>query len=1765
MAKSSTDSKKKNTGTTAGSGSKSATKKTIDIKDRSKAKKASEAKKAADFHPKKSNRSLYVLAFLIPVIAVLLGMLAGSFAPFGGKDVMTAGGHSQHLTYYYELYDRVHEGKGLLYSLTTGSGYDFTTIFTYYLSDPLNLIILIFPRTAILAVFNLLYALKIGLAGLFFAFFLNHRKERILQRKLAMEESRSDAIRAISERRAARKARAKEKAEKSGKTAKKDLVIGGAEAPSTGIGALLAKFDFPILGFSIAYALSAYMLGQGLNVGNLSVVAIFPILLMALDELMENGKWRLYAALMTACIFCSFQMAIVVFLFSVLYAILFDHKDLHHAIRNLLLKLLSDLMAFGAGAVIVLNCLGSTTFRDQVSVKFPYGGVVTTFFDIIKNLLPTTRTSATSAYSYGIDIFCGILAVFLVILYVLNPNIKLSRRLRQTGILAALGTGLMLVTPNYLFNGFSHREMTVCLFGFLFIAQLLSMAYEVFQNIEHTPVWQLHAALVVLLVLIPVSFFLCDNYNSFSPFLYAMEFLMGYYFLTLLYRSDNLGKWLLALLIPVILILEVGMTYVDNLRLAGSESKAYSSTMDSQYYEVSRLLHQAMPEAHIKIYDPETNQDTVVAYTLLDYHFIITSKDVKNVDPTLRHMTDVGDVSIYENEYSANGVFIPKSVEDWAYREEAPFTTTNDLILDVLDSTPVFYTALGEPSNGFLPKFDENGVEDVRHLDYMFNFVPEGDGPLYSSLYSIRFHGDVKKGELATFLHTFSSWEETPTTPRSEYVFFHKEGFEAFCKNLLIPASKIRSEGSVSYSIDAPEDGYLLLPYSTLSGWKISSSTNAAGTMDNFLGQALMVPVSSGQNTIELEYTPSLFYVGILISLACLAILIFLAVKDQLKIRATAGGIHSLSDWIRENYVYVITISVMALIYILMLMYTSSIPFGNKSVLIGDGYLQGYYGNAGIMKALKNGTYGPLDWNTGIAIDQYNSFLSYLLTPWTLLKYRIMPESMILFDMAFRYGLCFIFPSITILLYLTHRHGRKMNKKDWRLIVIGLSYGLSTYGISYFVYANFDFLSYVPLILLGLERLVYDKKPALYIILLFIMMGDAYYGFMLCEFLFLYFFTLKFDSFKDFIQKGLRFAAASIASAGLACFRLIPYFMRTLDSPYKAGDSISPLSKSGGNYLSVISDYMSHREAVITTTDDFRVNYYIGILALLVIPLYLLNKKVDLSVRIRRTVLLSLYFIAFGSSILNYVFHGFHYQTQVPNRFSAFFIVLLVIMFAECILSWQDYKRKTFCLSITIPAVILGILWTIALLSDLREPVKTTAYVMSMIILGIYIILACLQFLKKHKNALRNAMLVVLISEMILNAVYIFPNAIGATVPDDRDQNSINTLSARHPEMQEPFTATEFIADYYNIAESTDMISDSFFSSYSTNGHMTLFTKWNLLTSGNSTAYLTGNPLADMMMHIRYNISNNADDSSWSHYPVIDQSGCMVLHENPNFLPLGIYFADNEELAAWAKTEYSDYNEDQHGGNAFELQNAFSHAMGCGDLYHIIEPEADGSKINEENESEITYITADPSEYLEGKQTEIPTKIHLAKDVEGDVYFSYFNTISYAGTTTAGEADVFDMTMYLPLGRKDYYMRIATFDEEEMEKLHEKLAASTMQDIEIGFNSITGKITTPDSGTVYLSLPYMSGWTYYVDGSKVEGSEYLGGVGIPVTAGDHTIKVIYTPRGAWLGFAVTGATILLLIAYVLIRRKTAKRNPSPTTETDGGDSSETDSEKTVEI
>ena len=428
----------------------------------------------------------------------------------------------------------------------------------------------------------------------------------------------------------------------------------------------------------------------------------------------------------------------------------------------------------------------------------------------------------------------------------------------------------------------------------------------------------------------------------------------------------------------------------------------------------------------------------------------------------------------------------------------------------------------------------------------------------------------------------------------------------------------------------------------------------------------------------------------------------------------------------------------------------------------------------------------------------------------------------------------------------------------------------------------------------------------------------------------------------------------------------------------------------------------------------------------------------------------------------------------------------------------------------------------------------------TMIFAVLYLTFALLQLNRKHKERFRKAMLSFCILELCCSSLVTLKLSMGLRVINSKDDIMINRLAERNSDMTEPFHATEYIGSkYYNTAAYTNITSISAFSSNMSSAHMDLMHKWGLLTASNNILYQSGNPLADMMLHVQYQLSNDNLDTSWSHYPIIDHEGYMELHENTNYLPVGIYMPNSLDLQRWNVSDYSTYGE-----NCFEYHNAFSHIFGCGDIFTEIEPELDESNITEESKPHLNYITADSTDYEAGTSSEVPVWVHISEEVEGDVYLTYFGSVVYIGTSVKGEEDEFEMTMYLPKTDKKYYIRIATANYDEVEKLHAKLAEHTMNDAAISGSSFTGTITAPDSGMVYLSIPNMKEWKYTVDGNTVEPVSWLGGVGLNVSAGTHTITVSYVPQGMWIGILISAATAVVLIGigiFVSVRKKNKKQ------------------------
>ena len=124
---------------------------------------------------KGSRRQSLWLAFGIPVGLMLVVMLIAGAEPFRGGEVsmLYSDMYHQYFPFWVEFGRAIRNGEGLLWNWAAGMGMDYLSLISYYLASPLNLISVIVPESLALEVYSLLMPVKLGLASLFFAIFLN--------------------------------------------------------------------------------------------------------------------------------------------------------------------------------------------------------------------------------------------------------------------------------------------------------------------------------------------------------------------------------------------------------------------------------------------------------------------------------------------------------------------------------------------------------------------------------------------------------------------------------------------------------------------------------------------------------------------------------------------------------------------------------------------------------------------------------------------------------------------------------------------------------------------------------------------------------------------------------------------------------------------------------------------------------------------------------------------------------------------------------------------------------------------------------------------------------------------------------------------------------------------------------------------------------------------------------------------------------------------------------------------------------------------------------------------------------------------------------------------------------------------------------------------------------------------------------------------------------------------------------------------------------
>ncbi len=366
------------------------------------------------------------LAYAIPCVGMLFVMLISQYEPFGNYSMLYSDMYHQYYPFFVAFRDALRGGKGLLYTWSVGLGMDYLGLISYYLASPLNLLSVLVPESLLLEYFSLLVPIKLGFAGLFFAIFLKH---------------------------------------------------------------IFGKNDLSISVFGGFYGLCAWALGFQWNVMWLDTFALLPLVALGTVQLLRDKKFVLYTLSLFFSVFTNYYIGlftcIFVFLLFFVYQIC-RWGGWKKFFGDLTRIAFFSVLAIGMTAILELPAFGALQSTQSVVNKFPTGFRLNIAKEHnLKGLLDAMRQVAGNMggsiepnFKEGLpNVYCGIVSVFLMMLYLLAKKIRLRDKVCAVILLLFFNASFIIRQLDYIWHGFHFTNMIPYRFSFLYSFVVLYMAY----------------------------------------------------------------------------------------------------------------------------------------------------------------------------------------------------------------------------------------------------------------------------------------------------------------------------------------------------------------------------------------------------------------------------------------------------------------------------------------------------------------------------------------------------------------------------------------------------------------------------------------------------------------------------------------------------------------------------------------------------------------------------------------------------------------------------------------------------------------------------------------------------------------------------------------------------------------------------------------------------------------------------------------------------------------------------------------------------------------------------------------------------------------------------------------------------------------------------------------------------------------------------------------------------------------------------------------
>ncbi len=812
----------------------------------------------------------------------------------------------------------------------------------------------------------------------------------------------------------------------------------------------------------------------------------------------------------------------------------------------------------------------------------------------------------------------------------------------------------------------------------------------------------------------------------------------------------------------------------------------------------------------------------------------------------------------------------------------------------------------------------------------------------------------------------------------------------------------------------------------------------------------------------------------------------------------------------RRRRCVVLSFAIPALTMLIAYIANGVYPFGDRGVLIIDSLHQYLPFFTDFQQKLAHGESLLYSFGGGLGYNMWAMIAYYLASPLNFLM-ALVPMEHVMDFMAY---LILFKISLAGAIFGWYLSVRGMDK-NYMPVPFACMYALSTYMIGY--YFNLMWLDSVlvlPLVMRGIEKICEGKNGRMFGLALFYGLYCNYYiGYMLCLFSCLYFLVLwiaakKFE-IRRFFASGLRFAWFALLSGGMAAVMLMPAYL-ALQQTEAVGNKFPSKIDFYTDFITQWTGHFALVEPINIYDDQSGVNIYCGVIALILLFLYILDKEIKLKERAAKIALMGLLLLSMNFNMLNFIWHGFHIQNGLPNRFSFLYIAVLLVMGFDALRDIRGMEAWRVALAWIWPVAFTAV----CMYGEVGER-EWYVYVTTLLLLALYgILLLLLRGLANAAFWLRAVLGTFMTLEMVSAGIYgVFQNGTVGRSTYVNEQLAYQAMAPRQGDYGEFYRGDMDSQRMRNENMFMGANGLVLFSSTMPEATVNLCRSIGMEARTNKTGYNGVSKLFNDVFGIRYVVSKSGKDTLYQMQKV-DYEDPLTLYRNEGALSLG--FLVSSDIKDWSLEDRLP----------MQVQEDFA-ALATGVPFYYTLREAYSL---EEGPTYIIRLHPGEQTYLEFTENVASVKIKTPQ-YEKTINNFTRNVYNLGTVETEGEDSKANITLtYKETSKEPVPVRVYTCTDAEYQEVYEKLAANQMENVKEAGSRVSGTIHADQAGTLLLTIPYDAGWTVYVDGEKTP--TYRVGealTGLDLAAGDHEIRMTFLPEGFRTGGILSVVCILLFV------------------------------------